>query len=194
MEIKGHELEFFPDGHVYLVDGVILPSITQILSARFGGKYANVNKADLDRAAAAGTAVHAAVEAYVKTGAESDLPELRGFKFLQRSYGFDVVDCEVPVILFDGEDPVAAGRLDLVLRMNGELGGADIKRTATLDKDYLFYQLNLYRIAYAQSYGPEWSFLRGVQLREDKRKYVQIPINPDEAWGLVREYFAKEDK
>lgn len=196
-DIDGHTLEFIDDGHVYLVDGVIVPSITQILKVRFGNKYAHVDPDTLRRAAEAGTAVHEAIERYCKTGEGSDLPELRNFKFLQRQYNFEVLENEVPVILWGNTDertgeweyvPIAAGRLDLVLSMDGKVGGADIKRTSTLDKEYLAYQLNLYRIAYRQCYGIEWEFLRGVHLREDVRRFVEIPINEKMAWQLVREY------
>lgn len=189
-EIGGHTLEFFEDEHLYLVDGVIVPSITQILAHRFGGKYAHVRKDVLERAAQAGTAVHEAIERYCTTGEESDLPELRNFKFLQRQYGFEVIKNEVPVILFRVNDwePIAAGRLDLVLELGIGVGGADIKRTSTLDKEYLAYQLNLYRIAYRQCYRVEWEFLRAIHLREDVRKFVDIPINEDMAWQLVNDY------
>ena len=193
--INGHVLEYFDDEHVYLVDGVIVSSITQILKYKFGGKYNGVSKSVLQKASEKGTMVHEAIEKYCKYGYESDLPELRNFKFLQRVYKFDVLCNEVPVILsFDGE-PVSAGRLDLVIEkigedgaLHGERGIADIKRTSTLDKEYLAYQLNLYRIAYQQCYGMKIDFLKGIHLREEKRKYVDIPINEDMAIELVKEY------
>lgn len=187
-EIDGHTLEFFEDEHLYLVDGVIVPSITQILSHKFGNKYAHVRKDVLERAAQAGTAVHEAIESYCTTGEECDLPELRNFKFLQRQYGFEVLENELPVILFLADEPIAAGRLDLVLRLGAEIGGADIKRTSALDKEYVAYQLNLYRIAYRQCYGVEWEFLRAIHLRDDVRRFVDIPINEDAAWQLVHDY------
>lgn len=193
--INGHVLEYFDDEHVYLVDGVIVPSITQILKYKFGGKYNGVSKSVLQKASEKGTMVHEAIEKYCKYGYESDLPELRNFKFIQRAYKFDVIENEVPVILsFDGK-PVSAGRLDLVIEkigedgvLHGEIGIADIKRTSTLDKEYLAYQLNLYRIAYQQCYGTKIYFLKGIHLREEKRKYVDIPINEDMAMELVKEY------
>lgn len=184
-EINGYTLEYFDDEHIYLVDGVIVPSITQLLKKRFGNKYAGVSRETLKRAADAGTAVHDAIERYCKDGTESELPEARNFKFLQRQYGFEVIENETPVILFQDNEPVAAGRLDMVIKMNDRVGGADIKRTATLDKEYLAYQLNLYRIAYRQCYGVEWEFLRGLHLRENVRKFVQIPINEGMALELI---------
>ena len=187
--IAGHDLEFLDDVHQYLIDGVCVKSITQILKFRFGNKYAGIDKATLNRAAEQGTAVHKAIEEWCKDGTESDLKELRNFKFLKNKYHFGVLENEVPVILFVDEKPVAAGRLDLVLDdPDGQTGLADIKRTSQLDKEYLAYQLNLYRIAYRQSYGIEAEFLKGIHLREDVRKYVSIPINEKMAMDLVFEF------
>lgn len=193
--INGHTLEFIENGHIYVCDGEIVPSITQILKYKFGGKYNGVSKSVLQKASEKGTMVHEAIEKYCKYGYESDLPELRNFKFLQRAYKFDVIGNEVPVILSIDGEPVSAGRLDLVIEkigedgvLYGERGIADIKRTSTLDKEYLAYQLNLYRIAYQQCYGIKIDFLKGIHLREEKRKYVDIPINEDMAIELVKEY------
>ncbi len=187
-EIKGHTLEYFDDEHMYLVDGLIVPSITQMLKIKFGGRYASIDKDVLKRASDAGTAVHEAIEKFCVYGTESNLKEVRNFNFLKKKYGFEVIDNEVPVILFKDDEPISAGRLDLVLHMDGEIGGADIKRTSNLDKEYLFYQLNLYRIGYQQCYGEEWQFLRGIHLKDDIRKFVKIPINAELAWQLVEEY------
>ena len=188
VELNGHTLEYFDDGHVYLVDGVIVSSITQLLKVKFGRKYEGISRDVLKRASDAGTAVHDAIQTLCETGEVRDLPEVKNFMFLRRQYGFNVKECETPVILHLDDEPVAAGRLDLVLEMGGQVGGADIKRTSTLDKQYLAYQLNLYRIAYRQCYGVEWEFLRGIHLRESVRKFVSIPINEDAAWELVHEY------
>ena len=190
--IAGHTLEYIDDIHVYLCDGVIVPSVTQILKLKFGNKYDNVSRQTLQRAAEKGTEVHEAIENYCKHGTESDLVEVKNFKFLQKQYGFEVLDNEVPVILFKDSEPIAAGRLDLVLEMDGRRGGGDIKRTSTLDKNYLGYQLNLYRIAYMQCYDVAWEFLKGVHLRENVRKFIDIPINEQLAWDLVEEYLKGE--
>lgn len=187
MIIKGHELEYIEDGHIYLIDGIIVPSITQLLKVKFGNKYDHVDRITLERASEAGTQVHEAIEAWCRDGKESELKELRNFKVLQRLYKFQVLENEIPVILFMDNEPVSAGRLDMVITLNGEIGLADIKRTSALDKEYLFYQLNLYRIAFQQCYGTEVKFLRGIHLREDRRKFVPIPINEEMAMELVKE-------
>ena len=187
-EINGQTLEYIDGMHLYVLDGIIVPSITGILSKKFGRKYDGVDRAVLQRAADAGTAVHEAIEKLCKTGEVTDLPEVKNFLWLQKQYEFSVVDNEVPVILSIDGKPCAAGRLDMVLLMDGESGLADIKRTSVLDKEYVAYQLNLYRIAFQQSYGVEIKFLRALHLREDVRKFVKIPINENLALQLVKDY------
>jgi len=187
-EIGGHVLEYFDDSHTYICDGIILPSITQCLKIRFGKKYEGIDAQTLKRASEAGTETHRAIEEWCKHGKESDLKELHNFKFLQKQYKFTVLENETPVILSIDDEPIFAGRLDLVLMMGDKVGLADIKRVSTLDKDYLAYQLNLYRIAYRQTYGIDIEFLKGVHLREDTRKFVDIPINEKISWDLVDEY------
>lgn len=186
--INGYTLEYDDENHVYIVDGVIVPSVTQILGVKFGNKYAGVNRSTLERAANRGTEIHKAIEMYCRTGADAQLKELRNFRFLKTYYGLDIQENEVPVILSLEDTPIAAGRLDLVFEIYGEMAIADIKTTSVLDKDYLAYQLNLYRLAYMQSYSRNITKLYGVHLKDDKRKLVNIPINEGLAWNLVKEY------
>ena len=176
-EINGNMLEYIDEQHIYLIDGIIVPSVTQILQQALGNGYDSVPKDVLEQAARKGTQMHEDIERFCKTGEEVPTPELRNFKFLKKAYKFGVIDNEVPVILYHYEDPVAAGRMDMLIQMNGELGIADLKRQSTVDKTRLAYQLNLYRLAYQQSYKKEITFLRGIQLREDVRKFIEIPIN-----------------
>ena len=61
--INGHDLEFIEDGHIYLVDGVITPSVTEIMKLKFGNMYAGVDRQTLEEAAEKGTAVHEAIAA-----------------------------------------------------------------------------------------------------------------------------------
>lgn len=191
-EIKSHTLEYIDETHTYLVDGVIVPSITQIMKIKFGNKYNNIPKEILNNAAKKGTEVHEAIERLCKTGEVTDLKEVKNFMFLQKQYKFEVLENEIPIILFKDDKPIAGGRLDLVLRQNGVVGGADIKRTSNLDKKYLEAQLNLYRIGYRQCYGVEWEFLKGLHLRENVRRFVDLPINENMAWSLINEYLERE--
>lgn len=192
--IKGHTLEYIDELHVYLCDGIIIPSVTKILSNKFRDKYKFVNSDTLKKASILGTQTHKAIEDYCKEGKETDLKELKNFKFLQKQYEFEVVDNEIPIIIFKNDVPLCAGRLDLVLKHNDDLMLGDIKRTATLDKEYLTYQLNLYRIGYQQCYDKQIKGLKGLHLRENKRRYVDIPINEKKALELLDEFILKKWK
>ena len=190
-EINGHSLEFLDDIHQYIVDGVCVPSVTQVIRSKFAHKYDWVNEITLRKASDKGTETHKAIEDYCKEGKESDLPEVRNFKFLQKKFEFEVMANEVPVILFQDGEPIYAGRLDLVLTTKEGLTIADIKRTSTLDKEYLGYQLNLYRIAYQQCYQKYVNALKGIHLREDVRKFVDIPVKPTLVFDLLSEWKEK---
>jgi hypothetical protein len=187
-QIGANTLEYDDDTHTYIVDGVIVPSVTQILGVKFGNKYAGVNRSTLERAANRGTAIHKAIENFCKYGEDDGAKEVHNFNFLKKRYGFNVLENETPIIISKDDTPIAAGRLDLILDIKGDTAIADIKTTSVLDKEYLAYQLNLYRIGYMQSYGRNVSELYGVHLREDKRKLINIPVNEGIAWDIIDQY------
>lgn len=188
-KLNGITLEYDDDTHTYLADGVIVPSVTQVLGVKFGTKYDYVNPEILQRACNYGTAVHKAIENYCTMGTDDGSRELRDFKFLQSRYHINPIKNEIPVILFVDNKPITAGRLDMVAEVNGEVAVADIKTTSTLDKEYLGYQLNLYRLGLRQCYGIEATALYGIHLRPDKRKVVSIPIKETFAYAIVNDYY-----
>ena len=182
-------IEYWEDEHIYLVDGLILPSITTILKKKFGNKYDNVSPEVLKKASEKGTNMHQAIQDYEEENID-DLGclELQNYKFLKKHYGWKVVASEIPVVLeFEGR-LVAVGRLDQVIQIDDELGINDLKRTAVFDKEYVAYQTNLYRIAYQQTYGGRVSFVSGTHLRDEKRKFYKLPLDEEKALELVKEY------
>ena len=185
--LNGRCLEYYEKEHIYLVDGVIVPSVTQVVDYEFGHKYDAVSPAVLKRAAERGTRVHEAIEKYCKTGVEEPLAEVHNFKWLQSKLGFEVVANELPVLI-DYEGITIAGRLEMVVKMNGHLGGVDIKSTSTLDKGRTALQLNLYRIGFKQCYGEDWRFIMAMHLKDDTRKMVSLPINLNYTEDLLRGY------
>lgn len=191
--IKGGTLEYYDETHTYLYDGLILPSVTQILGVKYKNDYANVPPAVLNNAAQRGTAVHKAIENYNNSGYDDGSEAVRNFKFLQKQYGFEVLDSELPLVIFNDDNvPIACGRLDMTMLMDGETGIADIKTVSTLNKEKIAYQLNLYRIGLMQSYGVDAKFLKIIHLRDGIRKFIDSPVNEGMAWELVNEYLEKE--
>ena len=192
--IAGGLLEYIDESHTYIFAGVVLPSITQILKVKFGNKYIGISKDVLNRASEKGTEVHKAIEDYEKEGIDSDIKELRNYKFLKKHFGFECLDNEVPIVLFLDDKPIACGRIDVILKEENNIGIGDIKRTSTFDKEYVAYQTNLYRIGYQQTYGVDISFLRGIHLREDVRRYIELPINEEMPLELVKEYLKRKEE
>jgi hypothetical protein len=78
----------------------------------------------------------------------------------------------------------------MILDIGGDRAVADIKTTSTLNKEYLAYQLNLYRLGVLQCYPDLGSItkLYGIHIREDKRKLVEIPVNEGVAWDILADY------
>lgn len=189
--IGNRKLEFDDATHTYFVDGAKCISVTQLLKFKFPSKYDGVSKEVLNKAADKGTELHEAIEVYEEYGLErNDLQEFRNYLFLKNKFNFKVKQVEIPIIIQHG-DLTVCGRLDQVQELDEKTGLADIKRTSVLDKEYLAYQLNLYRIGYTQCYGEVISFLKGIHLHNDKRKYIDLPVNTDIAIELLEEYERK---
>lgn len=178
MEIKGRQLDFIEETHTYLVDGQKVDSVTQILKKLFPNKYSNIDPEVLQRASERGTQVHKAIEAYCK-GFDDWSDEVKDFKFLQKRYNFKVLENELPLILQFG-NKIYAGTADMIFKIDNAIALADIKTTSELDKNYLGYQLNLYKIGIEQCYGYKIEQLYGIHIRDGKRKLVKIPVVSEE--------------
>lgn len=193
-EIAGGILEYIDESHTYIFDGEILPSITQILKIKFGRKYQNIDESILKKASERGMEVHKAIEEYETLGIDNaNCKELYNYKFLKKQFDFECLDNEVPIVLFLDDRPVAAGRIDLILKEGNNIGIGDIKRTSEFDREYVTYQTNLYRIGYQQTYGVEISFLKGLHLRNKIRKYIDLPIKEELPLQLLRKYLKEEN-
>ena len=55
-------VEFIEDGHIYLLDGVIIPSVSEILHFIFPDKYSNVPNYILNAKADYGSMIHESIE------------------------------------------------------------------------------------------------------------------------------------
>ena len=177
-EYENYTLEFDDETHRYIVNGIITPSVSKLLSLKFDD-YPNVPKAVLQAAADRGTEMHKAIEVYEKTGKESDLQEFRNYLFLKKHFKIENIENELPVAYFEDGLPVFAGTIDQVCRIDGVPAINDFKRVSAPNKEKIAYQVNLYRLAYNQTFGVEVKALSFMQLRESVRKFTQLPINEE---------------
>ena len=150
-------VEFIEDGHIYLVDGIITPSVSEILNKIFPNKYANVPQHILNAKAEYGSQVHEAIECLEQ---EKDLPMLdfmqessvESYKDLKEEHRFQVVKQEEIIHYKD----LFCGRYDMIIDTKEFYRClADIKTTSKLDKDSLSWQLSLYELAYEYTFNKD---------------------------------------
>ena len=116
------------------------------------------------------------------------MKELKNYQFLKKHYGFENIDNEVTVMYERDGRTLYAGTLDQLIKIDGKLGINDFKRVSAPNKNKIAYQLNLYRLAYEQTFKRKIDFLAFTHLREDVRKFRRLPIDEETALELVQEY------
>lgn len=159
-------VEFIEEGHIYLKDGVILPSVSEILHFIFPDKYTGVDFNVLNKKAEYGSKVHESIEHYENIRVQKGLEEayqdtvhkleldenqifsLRQYIRLKDFKQINVITQEQMINYID----VYSGRFDMIAKVKGKLSLCDIKTTAQLDKEYLSWQLSLYEFAYMSMY------------------------------------------
>lgn len=187
-EISGVTLEYDNESHNYIADGLIIPSVTTVLEKTIFKDmyYRDVDAAAVRREITKGTEIFEDIKDYCE-GTDWKTDEVRGFKFLQKKYDIVPLCNEVPILIFNNNKPIMAGRVDLLADIKGKTTLCDIKDTAHLN-NYLGYQLNLYRVGLRQSYRQEVAGLAGIHLRGLTRKLVNITIDDFKVKEIIERY------
>lgn len=186
-----NNITFLEEPHIYLVDGVITPSVSEILHYIFPDKYKGVNRKILNKKAEYGTTIHESIEMYEANIKTMSLKEafdvviqakelsyiqeasLRQYLKLKTRYNIEVLEQEM-MIQYEKK---YAGRFDMVANVNGTLSLCDIKTTAELDEEYLSYQLSYYEMAM----GKKFDKLYAIWLpKKDIGQVVEIKRKPRE--------------
>lgn len=159
-------IDFLEEPHIYLVDGVITPSVSEILHFIFPEKYKNVSRYILNKKAQYGTTIHQSVEmlennlktmsieeAFNVTVQALDLNyiqevSLHQYLKLKDKYQIEVIEQE-QMIHFKN---YYAGRFDMIAKIKNNLCLCDIKTTAELDEEYLSWQLSYYEMAVGKKF------------------------------------------
>lgn len=167
--------------HKYYVNGVEVPSVTDICSPISFQRLDALQKSMLDRAKARGTRCHEIAEEYLLVG-EIDIDEIETeyIPFVQQFVLW--VKTYRPKVLYTekrlwGKD--FAGTLDLICEIDGKIINVDYKFTSAMDKKSLSVQLEGYdRLAKENGIRIDESWVLHIK----KDGYVFKPITKDKEW------------
>lgn len=183
------QIDFDEEKHEYSVNGVKVPSVSEILAPLSAERYAELNPAMLRSAAARGTAVHEACE-LIDYGAEPEIePDIAGYvaayyDFLQtykpKWEKIEQIVCAYKYLPFgypDEDNVLFCGTLDRYGIIDGKPAVLDIKTYASLTTDSLIQascQTAMYYTAVAE------------EKMEDliANRYV-LHLKKDGSWRLV---------
>ena len=155
-------IEFLEETHTYLVEGILTPSVTELIhNIYMPNQYSGISKAVLANAADYGNRVHSLVEHWNSTGTTPDWLEKKSYEMIaMNSYisfveNFDItsVSQEEPVAYMYNDEPLWAGKYDLLAMVKGKLCICDIKTTSKYYPEYLSKQCTMYKMAVEQMTG-----------------------------------------
>ncbi len=161
------ELKFDDEHHIYRLDGVIIPSVSNIMEPLSEAKYAGISERTLAKAAEKGTSVHNSIENFIKFGIEDVNPEHRGFfdgflKWWEKDQPVLVgSECRVYHRILQ-----YGGTVDLLAYIRGKLTLVDFKSTYALSDMTCGVQLEAYAQALA-SHGIHVEQKKILQLKKD---------------------------
>ena len=170
-------LIFTEDNHEYRVDGVVYPSVSEIMRFVSREVYDDTNQYAVDRAAERGAAVHKACEALDKYGRIECDEDIASYvtayvKFLrERKPEWAEIEKSLhhPGLLY-------AGTLDRTGVMDGETVIVDIKTSYAVNKRLATIQLAAY--AMLTMHVPDKLYI--LHLKPDETyKLHEIPFNPE---------------
>ncbi|MDY0074668.1 MAG: hypothetical protein RBR75_02130 [Acholeplasmataceae bacterium] len=194
--INGRTITYKDDTHAYYVDGIQVPSVTQIVSAILPSPYQGIETQVLKQAADRGIALHKEIEDYEISGIEGQSIEFHHYKQMKRRYGIRPLHNEKLIIIERDNQVICAGRLDMIVQLEqmSGLGVSDIKRTYRIHQEHLKLQLNLYRIGYMQSYHEQIDFLVCLHLRKFVYDLIFVPIDEAYAYQALEQFYQLEKK
>ena len=175
------ELTFEEKRHIYRLNGLPIPSVTTIMKPLSEDVYGGIDQQVLNRAAARGTAVHNAIENYVKFGIEDIPPEHAGYfdAFLKWFGEHKVVPYGTEVKLYH-KGLLYAGTADMVASVDDLDTLIDFKTSASVSEMLCGVQLEAYDRAVVSHYSDTHFAQKAiVHLRKDG-EYQMIPFRSTE--------------
>lgn len=178
-------LEFDDATHTYRLNGHIIPSVSVVMAPLSKAKYFQINNQTLEKAANKGTAVHNAIENWIKFEIEDISPEHIGYfeafrkwwdKFNPTVVGSEVRICHLLMRY--------GGTADLIAYIDNELTLIDYKSTYTISDMTCGVQLEAYAQA-LKNMDIQIQRKKILHLKKDGRFGVyEYPINDANRWRV----------
>lgn len=172
---------------------------TGILGRIFGDEeFVNIPPAVLEEAMRRGTAVHAAIEEFSKSGQWltmriEDTPYIEQFRLWYEKYNPEMVAAELKIL---SEKLGYKGVIDSLFIVDNTLVMCDYKTSSKLNMTKVTLQLNMYLALLIDSglieyYEYDIEELRVLQLTKTKFKYVKVDIDLSLADAVMKLYRLK---
>ena len=179
-----NDLRFFDKGHIYMMDGDRIPSVSDLCRFISREVYGDAPGWAMEAAAERGTAVHKATEALDKTGAASIDSDWAGYLEAYRRF---LMEHEVEWELIEHpdwhEEHRYAGTIDRYGRVDGIKTLIDIKTARKVQKPLYGASMNLYRMI-QESRGRPVERLLILHLKKDGT-YKLVPLGKDDEVPLA---------
>jgi hypothetical protein len=190
-------LQFEEEKHVYMRNGIVLPSVTEILSPFVN--FDSVPTLALELAQERGTEIHFAIEKYINMRYDSVLKdEYQGyyeqFKLFADKYGITQDNAVCEVMGFNSVFNFA-GTMDIIYKKGNDFYLIDIKTSSVASPKVWALQLSGYEMI-AREHGIDFKDRFVLQLGKESYKMHQMPIVRNEfmsAW-LLYSYFGGKKK
>ena len=172
MKLNDSKIRFVAKTHQYFLGDKELKGVTGILSRRiFQEKYANIDEEVLAKAAKRGSYIHQMCEMVDELGVTPDCLEAQNYINLKEKYNLQPIAREY--LVTDAEHYASA--IDAVYEVEGGVVLNDLKTTYKLDKEYISWQLSIYKYFF-ELLNPdiEVKGLTATWLKGDIAEYVEI--------------------
>lgn len=174
------ELTFYDKGHIYMMDGERLPSVSDLCRFISREVYGDAPAWAMEAAAERGTAVHKATEELDKTGTASIDSDWAGYLEAYRKF---LTEHEVEWELIEypdwNEEYRYAGTLDRYGKVDGVQALVDLKTVSKVQKPLYGAGMNLYRMTLERR-GRAVDRLLILHLKKDGT-YKLVPLDKDDA-------------
>jgi hypothetical protein len=180
------ELAFEENTHTYTVNGIEIPSVTTVMKQLNEDYYGGIDTGVLTKAAAKGTAVHNAIENFLKFGIDDIAAEFNGYYRAFKSFMYDFK----PEVI-GSENRIYhkmlryAGTSDLALIVKNKLLCVDAKTSSSIVKMLTRVQLEAYARAFS-SHGIEFAGKAVLHLKKNGQYSFDDRYEPKdtEAWDV----------